>query len=648
MATKSKGKGKAKGKAKATKASSGGLLGLLARLLPGGKAKGRSTKGRKKKDAADASPPVEEAWNEDEPSLAAEAGWDTSADAWGQDSSWGDGGQDGWSFEGGAGEGGQESEATSWADAGPVGQDWLTGAPASEPTAQVEPAQDEGWGGASGWDATPTTPDLVAPASPATQAPPPAPAAGADASKLFPEGVDASLDSLFDSFEAQPAPPLPAGQTASTPPMAPPEAGSAVEVQQGSPANSPAADLMGEFMGMLPGAADVPAVAAEAPLVEGWSASAGSAETGWQEQQVPDAGWQAPGAEAGWQAPAEPAAEWQAPGAEGGWQAPAEPAAEWQAPVAEGGWQAPAEPAAEWQAPGAEGGWQAPAEPAAEWQAPGAEGGWQAPAEPAAEWQAPVAEGGWQAPAEPAADWQAPGAEGGWQAPAEPAAEWQAPGAEGGWQPPSTEAVPDLVMPPAPAAAAQELNMPPPPPVEAFVPEPPSAPPAQPSSPAGVPSPPPGVPEPPRPDGLVSVGKMLVDQNQLKKIIDRGEGGDGRTRLITMARGEELDQMLQRIQAVRGASGALIVGRDGLVISAQLSTDHDREMLGAIASSMFANLEVQVRKMQVGKLSWAMMDSSGGSLMIVGLEIGVLVVLAEGVAELDIGGVWEVISSRSE
>ena len=178
---------------------------------------------------------------------------------------------------------------------------------------------------------------------------------------------------------------------------------------------------------------------------------------------------------------------------------------------------------------------------------------------------------------------------------------------------------------------------------------PPAPPPVAPESPTaapGVPAPPAGIPEPPRPDGLVSVGKMLLDQNQLKKIIDRGEGEDGRTRLITSARGEELDQMLQRIQAVRGASGALIVGRDGLVISAQLSSDHDREMLGAIASSMFANLEVQVRKMQVGKLGWAMMDCSEGSLMIVGLEIGILVVLAEGVAELDISGVWEVISTR--
>ncbi|MBM3258209.1 MAG: roadblock/LC7 domain-containing protein [Candidatus Sericytochromatia bacterium] len=572
---KSKAATKGKGKGKSGKAPSGGLMGFLARLLPGGKGKAKPAKGKKRRDADAASVAEDAGWSDEETSLAAEAGWDTSDSSWGGEANWGDS-ADAWTP---AGEGGGGAPAADWADAGPMGQDWLSGSSAPTDAAPTEAPADDGWGASSSWEQAPGPAPQMAVPAPAPAPRQPEDAAASDPNKLFPDGVDASLDSLFDSFEPQPA---------------------AVAAQPEEPVSSPAADLMGEFMGMLPGAADTTSVVADAPVVDGWQDAAPAADADWQAPpEAADGVWQAPaeGTDAGWQPPAD-----------GGWQAPAEGAdAGWQ-PPADGGWQAPAE--------GADAGWQPPAD-----------GGWQAPAEGAdAGWQ-PPADGGWQAPAEGAdAGWQPP-ADGGWQAPVA--------GADAGWQ-----------APVAPEAAYL-------PPLEAVVPEapllPPSPPPVAPEPPKaalGVPAPPAGIPEPPRPEGLVSVGKMLVDQNQLKKIIDRGEGGDGRTRLITSARGEELDQMLQRIQAVRGASGALIVGRDGLVISAQLSSDHDREMLGAIASSMFANLEVQVRKMQVGKLGWAMMDCSEGSLMIVGLEIGVLVVLAEGVAELDIGGVWEVIATR--
>jgi len=194
----------------------------------------------------------------------------------------------------------------------------------------------------------------------------------------------------------------------------------------------------------------------------------------------------------------------------------------------------------------------------------------------------------------------------------------------------------------APAPAAP----PPPPPPPRPMPSPPPEPPAP-----KAPPPPPPVPEQ-RPEGLVSIGKMLVDQNTLKRIIDkaetRGTGVMTTTRVISAAKGQDIDALLGEIQRVKGVTGALIVGRDGLVVSSNLPAEYDREMMGAIASSMFSNLDVQCKKMHIGVLNWGMLETAEGILMLVGTDVGVMGVLSQGLDELDLAGVWLAISDSAD
>lgn len=153
-------------------------------------------------------------------------------------------------------------------------------------------------------------------------------------------------------------------------------------------------------------------------------------------------------------------------------------------------------------------------------------------------------------------------------------------------------------------------------------------------------------------DGLVSIGKLLIDQNTLKRIIDnaekRGTGLYTTTRVISNAKGADLDTILASIDACQGVSGSLIVGRDGLVIASSLPGEFDRELVGAIASSMLTNLDVQTKKMKIGHTRQVILDTEGGTVLLLALELGVLVVMSPSLVGLDLTGILTVAAGMSE
>lgn len=210
----------------------------------------------------------------------------------------------------------------------------------------------------------------------------------------------------------------------------------------------------------------------------------------------------------------------------------------------------------------------------------------------------------------------------------------------------------------APAAA-------PPPPPQQAAPQPVmQAPAPQPAMQAPAPQPQAPQPQAPRPqpaapaaqaaqqDGLVSIGKLLVDQNTLKRIIDnaekRGTGLYTTTRIISNAKGADLDAILGQIDQCGGVAGSLIVGRDGLVIVSTLPGNFDKELVGAIASSMQTNLDVQCKKMKLGTARQVILDTEGGVVLLIALEVGVLVVMSQSLMSLDLTGVLSVIAGIAE
>lgn len=211
---------------------------------------------------------------------------------------------------------------------------------------------------------------------------------------------------------------------------------------------------------------------------------------------------------------------------------------------------------------------------------------------------------------------------------------------------PSAAAPPAAAAPaPAPPAAPQHPPVPMGAPTQPFQGHAPAAP-ARPQPPAAAPG------QPPAGDGLVSIGKLLVDQNTLKRIIDnaekRGAGLYTTTKVISESKGQDLDAILQVIDGCQGVAGSMIVGRDGLVISSTLPAEYEKEMIGAIASSMQTNLDVQCKKMKLGPARQVIVDTEGGVLLLMALEVGVLVVLSQSLMQLDLAGVLQAIASIAE
>lgn len=59
--------------------------------------------------------------------------------------------------------------------------------------------------------------------------------------------------------------------------------------------------------------------------------------------------------------------------------------------------------------------------------------------------------------------------------------------------------------------------------------------------------------------------------------------------------------LLNRIKQISGVQGVVIASKEGLVQDSYLSDSTDPNMVGAVMSSVFTNIEVQSKRMQRGE-----------------------------------------------
>lgn len=134
-------------------------------------------------------------------------------------------------------------------------------------------------------------------------------------------------------------------------------------------------------------------------------------------------------------------------------------------------------------------------------------------------------------------------------------------------------------------------------------------------------------------EGLAPMSKMLVDQSTLEDIIRRAEklGSKGltTTQVIMAAQGQSFDDLLSEVNEVPGMIGTLIVGNDGLVIANTMPEDIDREIVGALTSSIYLNLDVQVKQMQRGSMRRLVIKTDQGHTVLSTLEMGTLVAFSD-------------------
>lgn len=149
-------------------------------------------------------------------------------------------------------------------------------------------------------------------------------------------------------------------------------------------------------------------------------------------------------------------------------------------------------------------------------------------------------------------------------------------------------------------------------------------------------------------DNVISIGKMTVDQNALEEIIKKaeqgGKAGLTTTQVITAVKGKTLDTLLVDINNVQGIKGSMIVGKDGLVIANTMSEDVDKDLIGALTSSLFSNIDNQLKKVKKGNLKKLTVETELGIYILTEIDMGTLIVFSEDKQKINFSNTFKAIA----
>lgn len=130
----------------------------------------------------------------------------------------------------------------------------------------------------------------------------------------------------------------------------------------------------------------------------------------------------------------------------------------------------------------------------------------------------------------------------------------------------------------------------------------------------------------------ISIGKLIVDQSTLDRIIKTAEakGKDlTSTQVISAIKDKSIDVLLQDINKLPDVEGSLIVSKDGLIITNTMPPEIDKELIGALCSALFSNTDIQVKRMHGDKLKKMILETESGIATLVEVEIGTLVIFSK-------------------
>ena len=110
-------------------------------------------------------------------------------------------------------------------------------------------------------------------------------------------------------------------------------------------------------------------------------------------------------------------------------------------------------------------------------------------------------------------------------------------------------------------------------------------------------------------------------------------------------------EILNNLNRVEGVRGTLIIGRDGLVIAADLGTEVNEAVVAAVGSQVLNSLSGALRRMQMGKFKRFVVSGRDGKIIIADAVVALLVVICEleanmGLANVEIKGAIQDIQNK--
>ena len=88
-------------------------------------------------------------------------------------------------------------------------------------------------------------------------------------------------------------------------------------------------------------------------------------------------------------------------------------------------------------------------------------------------------------------------------------------------------------------------------------------------------------------------------------------------------------QVLSELNRTPGITGSMVVGKDGIVIAADLEEAYEGDTVGALAASITSNIQKSLDRLSVNPLAQVTIEADNAKLFFTDASIGILVVTTE-------------------
>ncbi len=88
-------------------------------------------------------------------------------------------------------------------------------------------------------------------------------------------------------------------------------------------------------------------------------------------------------------------------------------------------------------------------------------------------------------------------------------------------------------------------------------------------------------------------------------------------------------QVLNELNKTTGVTGSMVVGKDGIVIAADLDESFESETVGALAASITSNIQKSLDRLKTDPARQVTIEAENGKMFFTDAGLGILVVTTE-------------------
>ncbi|MBY0356996.1 MAG: roadblock/LC7 domain-containing protein [Candidatus Obscuribacterales bacterium] len=125
-------------------------------------------------------------------------------------------------------------------------------------------------------------------------------------------------------------------------------------------------------------------------------------------------------------------------------------------------------------------------------------------------------------------------------------------------------------------------------------------------------------PELKTPGTLKTIGQMLLDTEAVEKVIQQAEKNEQTSnwQVLNSETGDELHSLIKQLTDFEGVESALLIGKDGMLLSHSESLASEKYLLGPLALAIHSTTNLGTNKLQLGQLRHAFLQCGDKSSLV--------------------------------